>query len=277
MITLASDMMSVGAFSEGMASVKIDSKSGYIDRDGRLAIPAKFSFNPVYDFAEGLALAKLYDQTKWRYINKSGDWQILPEFDGGGSFSQGLAQVRMGSEWGYIDREGNSIIEPKFSEAGQFSEGLAPVKFNHQWGYINGDGDWVIQPEFGRAENFSDGVAKVVKGDQYYLVDTSGNLTLIVPNWLGSLGFSEGLAPWGTGEGRVGNLIQLLRYGYVDATGKTIIQPQFYGAEPFSEGLAVVQLNGHYDGGSWGEASQGMPPEYFRIVRGGKYGYIAKR
>ncbi|RAQ40295.1 hypothetical protein B9S53_16670, partial [Arthrospira sp. O9.13F] len=29
--------------------------------------------------------------------------------------------------------------------------------------------------------------------------------------------------------------------------GKTIIQPQFDGAEPFSEGLAVVQLNGHYD------------------------------
>ncbi|KDR55184.1 MULTISPECIES: WG repeat-containing protein [Oscillatoriales] len=71
-------------------------------------------------------------------------------------------------------------------------------------------------------------------------------------------------------------MIQPLRYGYVDTTGKTIIQPQFYGAEPFSEGLAVVQLNGYYDGGSWGEASQGMPPESLIIVRGGKYGYIAK-
>ncbi|MDT9313122.1 MULTISPECIES: WG repeat-containing protein [Limnospira] len=150
-ITLASDIISVGTFSERMASVNMDDKSGYIDREGRLAIPAKFSLNPVYYFAEGLALAKLYDQTKWGYINKSGDWHIIAKFDGGGSFSQGRAKVRIGSEWGYIDREGNSIIEPKFSEAGEFAEGLAPVKLNHQWGYINRDGDWVIQPEFGRA------------------------------------------------------------------------------------------------------------------------------
>lgn len=275
-LTLDSESMVAGAFSDGMATVKIDGKAGYIDRQGTLVIPAKFSCDPVYDFSEGLALAKLHHKEKWGYINKAGDWQIPPQFDNGGSFSQGRAKVSIGSQWGYIDSQSNWIIEAKFSEAGSFSESVAKVKLNDQWGYIDLNGDWVIPPEFLMAENFSNGVAKVVKDEKNYIVDKSGNITLVLPNSLASLQFDDELAPWGTGERKVGNLIQPLRYGYVDTTGKIIIQPQFYHAETFSEGFAVVQLNGHYDGGSWGDASQGLPPEYFRIIRGGKYGYIAK-
>jgi len=42
--------------------------------------------------------------------------------------------------------------------------------------------------------------------------------------------FSEGLAP-----------VRLnLKWGYIDKTGKIVIQPQFVDAEDFSEGFAVI-------------------------------------
>jgi hypothetical protein len=48
------------------------------------------------------------------------------------------------------------------------------------------------------------------------------------------LSFSEGLAAVKVGENGVP------KWGYVDATGAWIIQPQFDAASPFSEGLAAV-------------------------------------
>ena len=36
------------------------------------------------------------------------------------------------------------------------------------------------------------------------------------------------------------------RYGYIDASGRIVVQPQFEGARDFSEGLAAVLLNGKW-------------------------------
>jgi hypothetical protein len=36
------------------------------------------------------------------------------------------------------------------------------------------------------------------------------------------------------------------KYGFIDATGQMVIEPQFLGAEGFWNGLAQVQLEGQY-------------------------------
>jgi hypothetical protein len=48
--------------------------------------------------------------------------------------------------------------------------------------------------------------------------------------------FSEGLAPVVFGE----------KHGYIDKTGKVVIQPQYESATDFSEGLAHVKVNGKW-------------------------------
>ena len=72
------------------------------------------------------------------YIDKTGKIVINPEFDDGGSFSEGLAWVNIGGKlnehggvkggkYGYIDKTGNIVINPQFDVAGDFSDGLAIV------------------------------------------------------------------------------------------------------------------------------------------------------
>ncbi len=53
---------------------------------------------------------------------------IQPQFDAADSFSEGLAQVKIGNKWGYIDKTGKLVIPPQFDEANAFSAGLALVK-----------------------------------------------------------------------------------------------------------------------------------------------------
>ena len=53
------------------------------------------------------------------------------------------------------------VIQPQFEQAASFSEGLAQVKIGDQWGYINKTGKLVIQPQFEQAESFSEGLGLV--------------------------------------------------------------------------------------------------------------------
>jgi hypothetical protein len=65
----------------------------------------------------------------------------------------------------------------------------------------------------------------------------------------------DGLFPIGTRDG----------FGYIDRTGKVIIEPQYKLAAEFSEGLAAV-----YAGGEWVE-DKGYGR---KVPKGGKFGYI---
>jgi hypothetical protein len=86
------------------------------------------------------------------------------------------------------------------------------------------------------------------------------------------------------------------RVGYIDKTGKMVIEPKFSVAKNFSEGLAAVATFGSYDPGlgvifgSWGyidKTGKVVIPGEFQDVRsfseglaavkiGGKWGYISR-
>src|SRR3990167_4286643 len=75
-----------------------EGKSGFVDSQGRLAIPLKF--DEAMPFAEGLAPARIGD--KWGYIDTTGTFVIKPQFHAVLPFSEGLAAVPAGKKWGYI-------------------------------------------------------------------------------------------------------------------------------------------------------------------------------
>ena len=67
---------------------------------------------------------------------------INPQFDLAGSFSEGLAPVRIGDFWtgkhGFIDKTGSVVINPQFAFAFSFSDGLASVEdgTTRKYGFI---------------------------------------------------------------------------------------------------------------------------------------------
>jgi len=64
---------------------------------------------PLYDevgaFSEGLAPVRIFD--KWGYINENGEFVIEPRFDEAQEFLYGCAQVIVGGRLGMINRKGD--------------------------------------------------------------------------------------------------------------------------------------------------------------------------
>jgi hypothetical protein len=130
-------------------------------------------------------------QSRWGYIDKTGKIAVQPQFDYAGKFSgSGLAPVKMGEVWGFVDRTGAIKINPQYTYATDFIEGpggwLARVASADggnanpwRWGAIGKDGAVKIQPQFTELGAFDSGGHAVVKvGENYGLLDGAGKLVV---------------------------------------------------------------------------------------------------
>ena len=105
-----------------------------------MVIPARYE--SAEDSSDGLALVKLDGQSQ--FVDHSGRTVLAPKADRVWPFSQGLAVVKTGPRHGYIDRRGQMVIEPQFSFARPFHQGLAYVGLPGKGSaYIRPDGQVV--------------------------------------------------------------------------------------------------------------------------------------
>ncbi len=153
-------------FSEGLAVVCKDGKSGYIDKTTSVVIPIQYA--SAYPFSEGLAAVKKDD--KWGYIDKNGEIVIPIKYGSAKPFSEGLAVVSENYKCGYIDKNGEIVIPIQYGYAEDFSEGLAAVKKDGKWGYIDKNGEIVIPMQYDEGYSFSDGVAVVRNDGEWFLL-----------------------------------------------------------------------------------------------------------
>ena len=176
---------------------------------------------------------------KFGFMDRSGKTVITPQFDAAEDFSEGLAQVRVGAKSGYINTKGVVAITPQFDEASPFRYGRAGVKLGNRFGFIDKDGKYIGNPDFSWAGQFSGDLAAVRTAEGVMaFVNRSGKLELAGKfQQLRGTGFNQGLAPAGSGG----------KWGFIDETGKWVIDPQFENAFSFADGLAQVAV-----GGRWG-------------------------
>jgi len=95
----------------------------------------------------------------------------------------------------YIDKVGKPVIDTsRYETSGRFSDGLASVKVPRQgWGFIDKTGALVIPPQFEGTAGFKEGLAPVVVDDKWGFINKNG--TLVIDNqfdWVAE--FSEGVA-----------------------------------------------------------------------------------
>ncbi len=142
-------------FSEGLAAVSSDGVNwGYVDREGRMAIPPQFE--GAREFSEGLAPVRVGGL--WGYADQSGRIVFQPRFDRAYSFREGYASTRLGDLRGFVRLKDDGTVEeatpPSFEDVFSFQEGLAPVKIDGRWGYVAADGvePRVVRPIIGSAK-----------------------------------------------------------------------------------------------------------------------------
>lgn len=157
-------------------------------------------------------------------------------------------------KFGFMDRNGNVVIEPQYEEVHllqrgtpfPFVEGMAAVNKNGEWGFIDIKGNMVIKPQFEEVSDFSEqGYAIGLFDDDHMVFFDKTGKTINIAEYLTNLYFDsnfsedmvlivdeyDGLA-----------LVELNgKYGFIDKTGKFVIEPQFRDASQFFEGLAIIE------------------------------------
>ncbi len=221
----------------------------FIDKNGSVIIDAS-DYQAVGSFSDGLAPVQFVNKG-WGYIDKNGGVIIRPQFEKALTFSEGLAGVQIGGMWGFIDKNAVVVIEPQYEFVNPFSEGIAVVvrgatkepsrptakghapqveSIRHKVEALTciSDEDWKAED---LAQRGSNEVLVIDRTGQTILSQNMNDLQL---RSYENARFSEGLIQAYDREKR--NL------GFIDKTGKFVIEPQYVEAAPFSEGLARVAV-----------------------------------
>lgn len=102
-------------------------KYGYLDRTGKIVIEPQFEY--AEPFFEGRAFVEF--NGKPAFTDMGGNIVAIPNCKPFAmAFSDGLRLVKATDKFGYFDKSGKMAIPPAFDDAGSFSEGMAAVKIS---------------------------------------------------------------------------------------------------------------------------------------------------
>lgn len=218
-------------------------KWGYIDDKGTFVIEPKY--DSAYDFGEN-GIAVVEEEKLYGIIDKSGKYILQPKYDSINEFSEGRAAAALNDIFKLIDEIGKELTTRPYNFIGSFKDGRAIMSItdtqgNSLYGYLNREGKEAVPPKFQYAGEYNNGKAVVKIGDnQYALIDINGQILQAYKYaFVGDIG-DDLLAFKLSEDGKL---------GYMDVSGNVVIQPKYTGAQPFSEGRAIVNVAENYSNG----------------------------
>jgi hypothetical protein len=223
-------------FKEGRAIISfsplgtITSEKGVIDRDGRYVRNPHLEY--ILDFSEGFATANfgIIGQPTVGMIDREGKTVLSGRFTWMSSLNGGMAAALAPNEgWGLIKPDGSWAVPPKFDWIGNLEKGLVAYgdcggkrwqpwfagKQNCRYGYINRLGEVAIPAQFTFVGTFSEDRAIVSFSEYSDIITDSEN------KQYSSIG-------------------KTATFGYIDRTGRLIIDPIYEEATDFNGGVAAV-------------------------------------
>jgi hypothetical protein len=258
------------------------SRYGVIDQNGVWLTPEKVKMKSAFVDGAALVLYEGEKTDKFGLLDHTGVFTEFPNIDSSSSsysFKNGLwpaYRVAMSQakhqdttetyinalfgrgKYGFIDKQGNFVISPHFHEVADFQFCAASVRVNEEWGLIDLNGEFILKPKFkyepeylGRGlvkilvdrksvdktvSMFIDGVKhegrRSISTSKYRLMDFNGRWLTPAYEHIG--GVSEDMIVFRTNE----------KYGFMDITGKVIIDAKFDEAYDFRDNRAEIRING---------------------------------
>ena len=212
-----SDGKELDIFSEGLARIIRNEKTGFVDRCGREVIACKYDGATI--FREG--------------FSRVSEIHLLPE-------EEQTDDMDYYTKEGFIDITGREITPCIYDDTGDFHDGMALVCRDGMYGYIDRTGREVIPIQYDWAHDFHDGLAQVQTGENACFIDRGGRVVLNLSQLgvLAAYDFSEELAVAVTGRGG--------ERGYIDKTGRLVIPCRYQEAFEFHDGLARVMVGNEF-------------------------------
>jgi hypothetical protein len=271
---------------------KADGKSGFIDSTGTEIFTGKYEMLGQH-YNSGLVLFKR--NGKWGYLDVNG--KVIFYTDNFGQFSEGLLASEKKGKYVYLDTKGKTAISleniglpkgKKISKIFSFSCGLAmiiikDIGFNDEsdansdvvysedvnlypgnwyYGFINNKGEWQIPPTLSSATSFIEGVSMAANDSISFFMDTKGQVITVLNCHIGEIWTEVGSDASDYSEGfaivydKDGNSV------FINLKGQRLTETKFERANPFSDGMACVQLED-----AWGfidsTGNIRIPPKYY--------------
>lgn len=237
---LSEEYENVQSFYCKRAKVYSNSKYGYINDKGELAIPAIFQW--ADDFRNSVAIVK-NEGGKYFCINLKGKPITEPIYDKITNYDRnGMIKVYIGDKCGVIDTLGKLIIPIEFDDINGIYSDLALVKLTVKRenmpdlvGFGTPKGV-AIQPKYDKVEvgSFDQKIYKVAIGDKYGFVDENGKEI-----WPVEFDQIERYSDFI--RARKGNKWKLLDY-----SGKQVSKTDFDDVMPYSKNSILVENDGKF-------------------------------
>ena len=241
---------------DGYSSVFNGKEWGVISPDGNWYYESNYVFTSPTGSKKPILVTNERDT---RILNESGIVQA--KTDDTVSYcriiNDGLVPIKDGEQWSFYNYKDKKFISDKYDDATCFEDGIAYVKQNNKWYLIDTSGKLNKDVVFDNivflssGEFASNGVMVACRNGNYglYTIDGKSFSDFSVPEMDVNMG---GLIAFKGANGK---------WGFINAKGKTVIDPTYEKAKSFSGGLAAVLVNG-----KWGFINESnklvIPNEY---------------
>lgn len=231
-----------GEFNEGLLSVLIGDKWGFIDTNGVMVIQPKYqSMMGAPYFSNGVAVVELEKAGPFGAIDKT-DKTVVPfAFYRMSRFGDDVAVTMKPADAGnggtrahcqVVSKNGTIVNDSTINEYNFntfYSEGLSHFREKSKYGFLDKNGMEYIDNIYGDIAPFSEGLAAVYHEGKWIFIDKSNKQ---VP------GFSSKNQPGDFKNGR-SIIFENNKRGAIDKSGKIVVDLKYEALSTFDGGFAV--------------------------------------
>lgn len=227
-------------FLGGYARVRINETYGYLKTNG------EFLLAPVYTQASAMMNnnAAVNDGEEWHIINNIGFKvaRTSSPVDYMGMMVSGKIPIALNGKYAYSN---SALVIPEelpYDYASNYKNGVAAVKKGEKWALINTKEEQITDYIFEdvKLDEYdtccNEGVIFAKKDGKYYMVNNQGVK-------ISNQEFDDAKPFAGNGPAAV---CISGKWGFVDNTGKIVIEPQYEGANSFNIGLGGICIDGRW-------------------------------
>ena len=260
-------LSSLGDFRNGKALFRSAGKTGVINTDGKIVLPAHYQ-DIRLDQNVFIACLNTGYKNRWVILNSEGNPITERQYEYIAPFNGRFYPVRNRGYWGAVNPTGEEIITCVHDSLVQQKGNNIVVKFKGEYGVINLHENWVVTPQANPLEllneeayfEFADSTTfvKSLTGNIIYFSDNrleyhGGIIREHLPtgaSWIIDMNGivvdrsaqperTERIFPESEG---LRAILKDGKYGFIDAMGRLRIANRYEAAQPFNDGMAAIRI-----------------------------------
>jgi hypothetical protein len=244
-LVISCDYTAVRSFLNGRAAVKKFGKWGYVDMNGRQVVPLIYDLADDFDFHT--ERAKVASGKQMFFIGENGerdDAALDNEFESQDIYSN-IMCVRIGDKYGYVNKSGDIVIPFIYdggSAVARYSDKNVAVELNGKMQLLGTDGIARTPLIYDEIDFGKSNYIAVRSNYKWGYVNDEGKK--VIPCRYDDV--SPFVSEYGakTADGLIAKVICEGCLQFIDTSGNPL--PDRFSQLKFSEGLALVEMNGRY-------------------------------